>query len=167
MKQLIVWFLLTWLGSPLHAATLELHHAKAELRGPAVREKEKDCIGAWEDEKTTVVWSIRVDRPCEVEVECLQAAEERSAGNRYDVVIGTAKASGRVADTGAWDRFQYVKVGQVKLPAAGEYEVAVVPHPKDNLAMMNLRGLRLGGSSFSAEILTPPSLRRAGPRASR
>jgi hypothetical protein len=145
---------------PLSAATLDLHHSKAEIRGSAEREHAKDCIGAWEDETTTVVWSIRVDRPSVVEIECLQAAEARSAGNGYDVVIGKAKASGRVVDTGAWDRFQYVKVGRVKVPAAGEYEVVVVPHPKGNLAVMNLRGLRLGGSAFSAEILTPPSLRR-------
>lgn len=145
---------------PLSATTLELHHSKAELRGPAEREQAKDCIGAWEDEKTTVVWSIRVDQPGEVEIECLQAAEARSAGNGYDVVIGKAKTSGRVVDTGAWDRFQHVKVGQVKIPTAGEYEVSIVPHPKNNLAVMNLRGLRLSGSGFSAEVLTPPSLRR-------
>jgi hypothetical protein len=84
---------------PLSAAKLELHHSKAELRGPAEREQAKDCIGAWEDEKTTVVWSIRVDQPGEVEIECLQAAEARSAGNGYDVVIGEAKASGRVTAT--------------------------------------------------------------------
>jgi len=75
-------------------------------------------------------------------------------------VIGKAKTSGRVVDTGAWDRFQYVKVAQVKILTDGEYEIAVVPHPKNTVAVMNLRGLRLSGSGFSAEILTPPSLRR-------
>ena len=160
MKQLIVWIMVGFSGLSLSAATLELHHSKAELRGPADREHAKDCIGSWEDAKTSVVWSIRVDRPGKVEIDCLQAAEARSAGNGYDVVISAAKASGRVVDTGAWDHFQYVKVGQVNVPAAGEYEVAVVPHPKNTLAVMNLRGLRLSGGEFSAEILTPPSLRR-------
>jgi hypothetical protein len=70
-------------------------------------------------------------------------------------VIGKEKASGEVVDTGAWDRFQRVKVGRLKIPAAGEYEVVVVPHPKDNQAVMNLRGLRLSGRNLSAEILAP------------
>lgn len=160
MRYSLLTTLLFCFTLPGSAETLELHHSKAEIRGPAVREAEKDCIGAWEDEKTSVVWSIRVDRPGAVEIECLQAAEARSAGNGYDVVVGKEKTSGLVVDTGAWDRFQHVKTGQVNIPAAGEYEVAVVPHPKTTLAVMNLRGLRLSGSGFSAEILTPPALRR-------
>lgn len=135
---------------------LALHHSKATIRGPAIREPEKDCIGAWENENTAVVWSIRVHRPCEVEIECFQAAESRSAGNGYDVVIGKEKAGGKVVDTGAWDRFQHVKVGRLTIPAPGEYEIAVVPHPKDNQAVMNIRGLRLTGCNLSAEILALP-----------
>jgi hypothetical protein len=142
--------------APPPPLTVELHHRKAEIRGPAVREADKDCIGNWESEQTTVVWSIRVHRPCEIEIECLQAAEARSAGNRYDVVIGKEKASGQVVDTGAWDRFQHVKVGRLKIPAAGEYEIAVVPQPKDNQAVMNLRSLRISGRNLSAEVLASP-----------
>ena len=142
--------------APPPPVTLDLHHSQAAIRGQAQREGDKDCIGAWEDENTTVVWSIRVHRPCEVDVECLQAAESRSEGNGYDVVIGKEKVSGRVVDTGAWDSFQQVKVGRLTIPAAGEYEVTVVPHPKDNQAVMNLRGLRLSGRNLSANILAPP-----------
>ncbi|TAE89078.1 MAG: hypothetical protein EAZ65_01755 [Verrucomicrobia bacterium] len=140
---------------PPPPVALDLHHKRAQIRGHALREGDKDCIGNWESEQTIVVWKIRVHRPCEVEIECLQAAESRSAGNRYDVVIGKEKASGQVIDTGAWDRFQHVKVGSLKIPAGGEYEVAVVPHPKDNQAVMNLRSLRLVGRKLSAEILAP------------
>jgi hypothetical protein len=50
---------------------------------------------------------------------------------------------------------QSVKFGRLTIPAAGEYEVAVVPHPKDNQAVMNLRGLRLSGRNLSAGILAP------------
>jgi len=134
---------------------LDLHHSTAMIRGMAVREYDKDCIGNWEDEKTTVVWTIRAHQPTEIVVECLQAAEARSAGNGYDVVIGKEKVSGRVVDTGTWYRFEYVKVGKLKIPAAGEYEISVVPHPKDNQAVMNLRGLRISGVKCSAEILPP------------
>jgi len=38
---------------PLSSATLDLHHSKAELPGPAERELAKDCIDAWEDANTT------------------------------------------------------------------------------------------------------------------
>ena len=140
----------------LTPVTLDLHHWGATIHGAAVRESDKDCIGNWEDEKTTVAWSIHAHRPAEIEIECLQAAEARSAGNGYDVVIGKEKVSGKVIDTGAWDRFEYVKLGKLKIPAAGEYEIAIVPHPKDNQAVMNLRGLRLSGRDLSAGILSPP-----------
>lgn len=142
--------------APPPPLTLDLHHDKAEIRGPALREGDKDCIGNWEDQNTTVVWAIRLHRPCEIEIECLQAAEARSAGNGYDVVIGKEKVSGRVVDTGAWDQFKFIKAGRLTIPAAGEYEVTVVPHPKDNQAVMNLRGLRLTGLNLSAEFLTSP-----------
>jgi hypothetical protein len=141
--------------APPPPVTLDLYHRWAGIRGQAVREQEKDCIGNWESEQTTVVWSIRVHRPCEIEIECLQAAESRSAGNGYDIVIGEKKVSGEVVDTRAWDRFQRVKVGRLKIPAAGEYEIVVVPQPKDNQAVMNLRSLRLSGLNLSAEILAP------------
>lgn len=140
--------------APPPPVTLDLHHGKAEIRGQALRETDKDCIGNWESEDTTVVWSVRVHRPCTIEVECLQAAESRSAGNGYDVVIGKAKVGGKVVDTGSWSRFQRVKVGRLTIPSAGEYEIAVVPRPKENQAVMNLRGLRISGRDLSAEFLT-------------
>ena len=138
----------------LAPVTLVLHHSKAGILGPAAREQEKDCIGDWEEETTTVVWSVRVHRPCEIEIECLQAAEARSAGNGYDIVIGKEKVNGKVIDTGSWNRFQYVKVGCLKIPTAGEYEIVVDPHPKDSQAVMNLRALRLSGRDLSVEIIT-------------
>lgn len=141
--------------APPPPVTLDLHHSMAEIRGEAVREGDKDCIGNWESEKTAIVWKIRVHRPCEVVVECLQAAESRSADNGYEVVIGEARASGRVVDTGAWDRFERVRLGSLNIPASGEYEVVVIPQPKDSRAVMNLRGLRLSGRNLAAEITAP------------
>ena len=141
--------------APPPPVKLDLHHSRATIRGVAVREQHKDCIGDWHSEQTTVVWSIRVNRACEVEIECVQAAESRSAGNGYDIVIGKEKVSGRVVDTGTWERFQQVKVGRLAIPAAGEYEVIVVPHPKESQAVMNLRGLRISGRDLSAHIFDP------------
>ena len=140
----------------LAPVALDLHHSSATIRGTAVRENDKDCIGLWEDEETTVVWSIRAHRPAEIEIECLQAAEARSAGNGYDIVIGKEKLSGKVVGTGAWDRFEHVKLGKLKIPAAGEYEISIVPHPKDTQAVMNLRGVRISGRDLSVELLSPP-----------
>jgi hypothetical protein len=139
--------------APPPPVTLDLHHSRAVIHGVAVREQQKDCIGDWHSEQTTVIWTVRVHRPCEIEIECLQAAEARSAGNGYDVVIGKEKVSGRVVDTGGWERFQQVKVGRLTIPAAGEYEVTVVPHPKVSQAVMNLRGLRISGRNLSANII--------------
>jgi hypothetical protein len=140
----------------LTPVSLLLHHSQAKIHGSAHREPDKDCIGRWEDDNTTVTWSIRVNAPAEIEIECFQAAEARSAGNGYDVVIGKEKVSGKVLETGAWDRFEYVKVGRIKIPDAGEYQVSVVPHPRDSLAVMNLRGLRISGPKLSAEVLNHP-----------
>ncbi len=140
-------------GTP--PVSLELHHWSAAIRGQAIREEGKDCIGSWDDDGATVVWRVRFHRACEIDIECLQASESRSAGNGYDVVIGEDQVSGKVVDTGAWDRFQFVKVGRLKVPAAGEYEVVVSPHPKESQAVMNLRGLRFRGGGLSAEILAP------------
>jgi hypothetical protein len=140
----------------LQHVTLALHHSRAAIRGDAVREQDKDCIGNWHNHQTAVLWKIRVNRTCEVNIECMQAAESRSDGNGYDVVIGEEKISGKVVTTGAWDRFEIFKVGSLTIPTAGEYEVTVVPHAKDTQAVMNLRSLRLSGPHLSAEILPPP-----------
>lgn len=134
----------------LRAGELVLDHDTAEIHGKADRELENDCIGSWEDERTTVRWSIRVDKPGKVTVECLQAAEARSAGNGYDIVIDGRKVEGTVKDTGSWQRFENVEAGTIELSKRGNYDVKVVPRPKNTLAVMNLRGLRLKGEAFTA-----------------
>ncbi|RYD43868.1 MAG: hypothetical protein EOP83_31535, partial [Verrucomicrobiaceae bacterium] len=142
------------------AGELVLDHDTAEIRGKADQELDNDCIGSWEDERTTVSWSIRVDKPGKVTVECLQAAEARSAGNRYDIVIDGRKVEGTVKDTGSWQRFENVEAGTIELSKPGDYEVKLVPRPKKTLAVMNLRGLRLKGDAFTAVENVPASRRK-------
>ncbi|HEX42430.1 MAG TPA: hypothetical protein ENN81_10290 [Phycisphaerales bacterium] len=102
----------------------------------------KDNIGFWTSAEDSVSWNFTVARPGEFEIEVTQACEG-DGGSTYVVDVAGKDIEAAVKGTGNWDRYVTEKIGAVKLDAAGEYTLKVVPRKLVGAAVMNLRSVRL------------------------
>jgi len=102
----------------------------------------KDNIGFWTSAEDNVSWNFTIDRPGVFEIEVTQACEG-DGGSAYVVSVAGQDSEATVKGTGNWDRYVTEKIGAVKLDAAGEYTLKVVPGKLVGSALMNLRSVRL------------------------
>jgi len=162
MKMITTLALMLWTIISVSASDLKLTTKEADIVGDgAVYEPHNLCVGSWEDEETVVKWQIKVKKAGTVKIICNQAAMKRSEGNRYQVIIANSEVTGQVIDTGGWDRFQSVELGQIIIPEPGIYSVVVRSLPKRTLAVMNLRSISLiGDHYFDAEVMVPKHKQR-------
>jgi alpha-L-fucosidase len=102
----------------------------------------KDNLGFWTVKDDWAEWSV-VAPPGEYEVLLDYACDTGSGGSRYAVEVGEQRLEAMVpADgTGSWTAFRQVALGRVQLP--GEGTIAIRALTKPNLAVMNVRSMKL------------------------
>ena len=116
----------------------------AETHGGTIRfESEKDCIGFWTNAKDWVSWDFKAAAPGTFRVEITYACEAGSAESTFTAAIGKQKIEGKVKETGSWTAFSTVQLGTLTLEATGPAKLTVKATAKPNLAVMNLRSVRL------------------------
>jgi alpha-L-fucosidase len=121
-----------------------LKAVEAETHGGGIRyEGNKDCIGYWLNAKDWVSWGFKVARAGTFRVEITYACEKGSGESTYEVAVGDHKLAGKVTETGTWVKFVTKPLGTIKLAAAGPATLTVKATHKPNLAVMNLRAIRL------------------------
>lgn len=112
------------------------------VHGTARYEGDKQCIGFWTSQQTTL--DIEVDGLAEgqyaVEVEWACAAG--SEGSEVEFKIGGSALQWKVPSTNGWDRFETATLGSVKVEG-GATRIAVIPSSMPSGAVMNLRRLTL------------------------
>jgi len=121
--------------------TLTLEAAEADIHnvfGTDVRLEYKDknqaTIGFWLSPRVKVDWAVKIAKPAEYEVFARVASTD---AGRFTVEIGDRKLQASTPATGAYELFQTVSLGKVKLDA-GTAKVTIVPDAKQWKAM-NLR----------------------------
>jgi len=116
----------------------------ADLHGAPVKfEQDKNCIGFWTHVKSWVSWDFKLDKPGEFTVELTFACEAGSGGSEYVLAVGKQKLTDTVQETGAWTTFEKKQLGRIKLDKGGTYKLTIRPKTKPNLAVMNLRSVKL------------------------
>jgi len=103
----------------------------------------KDNIGFWTNASDWVSWPVKVTQPGTFKVEVTYAAAPGSGGARYHVCADAQKVAGTVKETGAWNAFKTVPLGEIKIPKAGAVSVAVKPQSKPGEGVMNLKAVTL------------------------
>jgi hypothetical protein len=134
------------------AGELVLRAGDAFLHGEKIfyeKSKTLDNIGHWVDPADSVSWRARVTRPGTFSVSVEFAST--GAGVKLHVIIERKVRRGYVrvgypkpflrSPTGAWDAFEQFEIGQVALPAEGEYRVTV-KSADDLPPLINLRAVR-------------------------
>jgi alpha-L-fucosidase len=123
----------------LTAAAAQVDGSTAKLESSGLNAN----IGYWTNADDCVHWNARFTRPSTFKVGIVQACPLDSAGSEYRVKVAGQTLSGRVSDTGGWQNYRTVDLGEVTVEAPGTYRVEVRPTKMPGLAVMNLRALEL------------------------
>jgi len=121
-----------------------LNAADAETHGGTIRfESDKNCIGFWTKPGDWVSWDFEVSRTGAFDVQLTYACEQGSGESTFTVAVGDRKVEGKVKETGSWAKFVTVKLGTIQLDKPGTAKLSVKAKTKPNLAVMNLRAVKL------------------------
>jgi putative heme-binding domain-containing protein len=122
---------------------LRLTSQTAEVYGRTlIWEHKHDNLGYWVSNDDHAVWSVDVPRAGQFDVVLNFACDPKAAGNTYVISSGKARVSGKVPDTGGFDRFRVEKVGRLELPA-GVQRVTMRPLDTIKFALIDLKAIEL------------------------
>jgi alpha-L-fucosidase len=100
----------------------------ATLVGDRINTEHKDGgktnIGFWDDSSEYASWRVEVPAALTYEVYGRFAAQRQGS---FQIQVGGASLAGEPPVTGAWDKFETIQVGTIKVDQAGAQEVKVVP----------------------------------------
>src|SRR6056297_3020687 len=109
----------------------------------------KRTLGFWAKTTDSAYWDFTITDAGVFDVEILQGCGKGQGGSEVDFVFlawqqdqPTATLPHTVKDTGHWQGFQPMEIGQIALEA-GRYRVRVVPRSKAGAAVMDLRQISL------------------------
>jgi hypothetical protein len=123
---------------------IQLAAASATLHGPGLRYgngNTSDQIGAWKELNEWVSWDFEAAEGT-YNVDLDYACDGKSAGSKYVLSIGTNRMSGSVSDSGGWQHFTTLRLGQVRL-GAGLQSLRIKPNTKPGVGVMDLRSVTL------------------------
>jgi hypothetical protein len=118
--------------------------AIAELSGKSIRfEEDNNCIGYWRSAGEVSVWWIQVPAEGKFELFVELACAESDAEGEFRVfdLKGEVLVESRVPSTGAWDQFQWVSLGEVRL-SSGKGLIGIESR-KTKGPLMKLRAIEL------------------------
>lgn len=99
---------------------------------------EKDCLGFWTEKDDFAEWEFKVEKAGKYEVIVHQGCGA-GGGSQVAVELAGQQLEFKVEDTGGFQKWKPVTVGQVEIDSAGVYRLAVKPKTKEGAAIMDVR----------------------------
>lgn len=125
----------------------------ATTRGEKIRYEPqtfKNTVGYWVGTNDNATWTIQLDKPGRFNVAVLQGCGKGQGGStasmtfqRHDNDEPDATLEFEVVETGHFQNFQWVQLGEVELQHAGEVQVVVAPKQIKKTALMDIRAIHL------------------------
>lgn len=103
---------------------------------------EKDCLGFWTEKEDFAEWEFTVDKPGKYAVTVHQGCGA-GGGSKVAVQLGDQKLNFTVKDTGGFQKWKPVNVGEVNITAPGTYRLEVKPESKSGKAIMDVQKIVL------------------------
>jgi hypothetical protein len=85
---------------------------------------------------------MNVTEPGRYNVTIDYACDDASAGNTFQIELGSQRLTGQVASTGNWDSYRRVKVGELDL-TAGQHRLTFRSQGSIRGALIDLRDVKL------------------------
>jgi putative membrane-bound dehydrogenase-like protein len=127
------------------ATAIRLDAATAAIFGPTLTyEKSPGNLGYWQSANDRAAWSFRVETPGVYTITLEWACADESAGNGYELRVGTRTIKNTVGGTGAgtWSRYQSLFAGEADLKAGPE-RLELRPSGPPRGALLDLRAIVL------------------------
>ena len=125
------------------AGAIRLDAATAAIFGPTLTyEKSPGNLGFWKSADDRAAWSFQVETPGIYTITLEWACADESAGNGYELRVGTRTIKGTVGGTGTWSRYQSLFAGEAELKAGTE-RLELRPSGAPRGALLDLRAIVL------------------------
>lgn len=128
---------------PAADGSLTLTADTAELHGDQIKVEEKDGmpnIGFWDKGDEWVSWKANFTRAGAFKVQARVASP--SAGSRFVVELSGQQLTAGSPNTGSWDRYQDIDLGQIEIKQPGEQVIKVRPRESAAWKAINLSSIR-------------------------
>jgi alpha-mannosidase len=128
---------------------IQLFAKQATIHGRTAYVRPRPFLGSsdictWTDPQDWVSWQLSLKRSGDYVVDLRYSCAEGSEGSTFEVSVGNAKLTGKIAKpTASWEHFQTLKVGTVRLNETGNLTLSIKPLSKPGSAVMNLCRVRL------------------------
>lgn len=100
---------------------------------------EKQCLGFWTSEEDFAEWEFEVTHPGKYEVVVTHGCGNGNEGSEVAVLSGDDRLTFKVADTGGFQNWKDVVVGEVAFSDAGTQRLVVDPVTKANKAVLDVQ----------------------------
>jgi hypothetical protein len=126
--------------------SITLHGRDATVRGTVLRyepAEAKQTLGYWVNPRDRAEWTFTISEPGTFEVEVLQGCGTDQGGSDMMVRLGDESLAFVVEETGHFQNFRPRVIGEITLPAAGEYTLSVQPERIAKSAACDIRQITL------------------------
>jgi hypothetical protein len=100
---------------------------------------EKNCLGYWTDPKDFAEWEFEVTKPGKYKVVVLHGCGGGNEGSTVAVKHGGQALKFTVKDTGGFQKWSEVEVGEIEIKDAGRQRLVVAPENKIKSAVLDVQ----------------------------
>ncbi|MEM7697371.1 MAG: hypothetical protein AAF236_03095 [Verrucomicrobiota bacterium] len=104
---------------------------------------EKNCLGFWIEKEDWAEWVFDVSRPGTFDVAIHYGCGNGNEGSEVSVLINEHTLSFEVEDTGGFQEWKKLELGQVTIDAKGENRLAVIPETLAKKAVLDIQKIVL------------------------
>lgn len=104
---------------------------------------EKNCLGFWTSEEDLAEWSFEVAKPGRYKVTVVHGCGTGNEGSEVAVKLGGQELKFTVKDTGGFQKWSEVPVGEVEIKSAGKQHLVIDPVTKAKSAVLDVHKILL------------------------
>jgi len=134
-----------------------LSGATATIHGKGAK-KSGNAIIAWRGKETFITWQAQIDKTGKLPV-WISQSNLGPGGSVFELTVGEEKLTGKIRHTDSWERYTWIRVGEVAVTEPGSYVVSVKPVEQVDGRLGNVAAVAIGGEKPPAGPVAPPKIR--------
>ncbi|MDB6140862.1 MAG: atsA 19 [Verrucomicrobiaceae bacterium] len=104
---------------------------------------EKNCLGYWTDAADFAEWEFEVTKPGKYQIVVTHGCGKGNGGSEVAVKVGSQETRFKVEETGGFQTWKDVVIGEIELKTAGSQRLVVNPVSKAKAAVMDVQKVLL------------------------